>query len=144
VILVNVTLPTHCPRPTRPTLPHSCFLLSSIFATTACHYATLPQATSNTTTMEASSSNDYQHGKPTEGMCCLCTMEDITEEDQNYGMCSTIRGDFLCISDDLFMILILCAPLQFYNIYDLLTVVYSDNCVVILLLLQLSFNLIHQ
>jgi len=33
--------------------------------------------------MEASST-DYQHGKPTEGMCCLCTMEDITEEDQNY------------------------------------------------------------
>lgn len=26
-----------------------------------------------------------QHDKPTEGMCCLCTMEDITEEDQNYG-----------------------------------------------------------
>mmetsp|Transcript_2654 Transcript_2654/g.4295 ORF Transcript_2654/g.4295 Transcript_2654/m.4295 type:complete len:161 (+) Transcript_2654:73-555(+) len=24
------------------------------------------------------------HGKPTEGMMCLCTMEDITEEDQNY------------------------------------------------------------
>ncbi len=27
----------------------------------------------------------YQHGKPYEGMCCLCTMEDITEEDGNYG-----------------------------------------------------------
>ena len=27
------------------------------------------------------------------------------------------------------MILILCAPLQFYNVYDLLTVVvYSNNC----------------
>ncbi|KAL3757651.1 hypothetical protein ACHAWU_009496 [Discostella pseudostelligera] len=26
----------------------------------------------------------YQHGKPYEGMCCLCTMEDITEEDGNY------------------------------------------------------------
>lgn len=25
------------------------------------------------------------HGKPSEGMCCLCTMEDITEEDGNYG-----------------------------------------------------------
>lgn len=25
-----------------------------------------------------------QHGTPTEGMCCLCTMEDITEEDKNY------------------------------------------------------------
>jgi len=24
------------------------------------------------------------HGKPSEGMCCLCTMEDITEEDGNY------------------------------------------------------------
>ncbi|VEU34438.1 unnamed protein product [Pseudo-nitzschia multistriata] len=24
------------------------------------------------------------HGKPTEGMCCLCTMEDITEENGNY------------------------------------------------------------
>ena len=27
----------------------------------------------------------YQHGKPCVGMCCLCTMEDITEEDGNYG-----------------------------------------------------------
>jgi hypothetical protein len=27
----------------------------------------------------------HQHGRPTEGMCCLCTMEDITDEDQNYG-----------------------------------------------------------
>lgn len=26
-----------------------------------------------------------QHGKPYEGMCCLCTMEDITEQDGNYG-----------------------------------------------------------
>ncbi|KAL3773162.1 hypothetical protein ACHAWO_013769 [Cyclotella atomus] len=26
----------------------------------------------------------YQHGRPTDGMCCLCTMEDITDEDQNY------------------------------------------------------------
>ena len=25
-----------------------------------------------------------EHGKPTDGMCCLCTMEDITEEDGNY------------------------------------------------------------
>jgi hypothetical protein len=30
--------------------------------------------------------DEYEHGKPTDGMCCLCTMEDITEEDQNYGM----------------------------------------------------------
>ena len=27
----------------------------------------------------------YHHGKPYEGMCCLCTMENITEEDGNYG-----------------------------------------------------------
>lgn len=33
----------------------------------------------------AESNEEYQHGKPTEGMCCLCTMEDITDEDQNYG-----------------------------------------------------------
>jgi hypothetical protein len=26
-----------------------------------------------------------EHGEPTEGMCCLCTMEDITMEDGNYG-----------------------------------------------------------
>ena len=26
-----------------------------------------------------------EHGEPTEGMCCLCTMEDITKEDGNYG-----------------------------------------------------------
>jgi len=25
-----------------------------------------------------------EHGKPTDGMCCLCTVEDITEEDGNY------------------------------------------------------------
>lgn len=30
-------------------------------------------------------SEPYQHGEPTEGMCCLCTMEDITIEDKNYG-----------------------------------------------------------
>jgi len=35
--------------------------------------------------MAESTNEEYQHGKPTEGMCCLCTMEDITEEDQNYG-----------------------------------------------------------
>jgi hypothetical protein len=29
--------------------------------------------------------DQYQHGKPYEGMCCACTMEDITEEDGNYG-----------------------------------------------------------
>ncbi|KAL3772461.1 hypothetical protein ACHAW5_007316 [Stephanodiscus triporus] len=32
----------------------------------------------------ADSSEECQHGRPPEGMCCLCTMEDITEEDQNY------------------------------------------------------------
>jgi hypothetical protein len=26
-----------------------------------------------------------EHGEPTEGMCCLCNMEDITKEDGNYG-----------------------------------------------------------
>ena len=26
----------------------------------------------------------YVHGSPTPGMECLCTMEDITEEDNNY------------------------------------------------------------
>mmetsp|Transcript_32150 Transcript_32150/g.58919 ORF Transcript_32150/g.58919 Transcript_32150/m.58919 type:complete len:160 (+) Transcript_32150:210-689(+) len=26
----------------------------------------------------------YEHGSPTDGMCCLCTMEDITDEDENY------------------------------------------------------------
>jgi hypothetical protein len=26
-----------------------------------------------------------EHGTPSEGMCCLCTMEDITVEDGNYG-----------------------------------------------------------
>jgi len=30
-------------------------------------------------------SEPYQHGEPTEGMCCLCTMEDITIEVKNYG-----------------------------------------------------------
>mmetsp|Transcript_31976 Transcript_31976/g.48324 ORF Transcript_31976/g.48324 Transcript_31976/m.48324 type:complete len:166 (-) Transcript_31976:213-710(-) len=31
-----------------------------------------------------SNNDDYKHGKPTDGMMCLCTMEDITEEDKNY------------------------------------------------------------
>ena len=35
--------------------------------------------------MAEESGNVYQHGIPPEGMCCLCTMEDITEEDLNYG-----------------------------------------------------------
>jgi hypothetical protein len=29
--------------------------------------------------------SESEHGKPTDGMMCLCTMEDITEEDKNYG-----------------------------------------------------------
>ena len=28
----------------------------------------------------------FQHGKPNESMCCLVTMEDITEENRNYGV----------------------------------------------------------
>jgi len=28
--------------------------------------------------------DESNHGKPLPGMCCLCTMEDITEEDGNY------------------------------------------------------------
>jgi len=28
--------------------------------------------------------DQHEHGLPTEGMCCLCTMEDITIEDKNY------------------------------------------------------------
>lgn len=28
-----------------------------------------------------------EHGTPSDGMCCLCTMEDITDEDKNYGEC---------------------------------------------------------
>ena len=34
-----------------------------------------------------SESKPDQHGEPAEGMCCLCTMEDITVEDKNYGEC---------------------------------------------------------
>lgn len=29
--------------------------------------------------------DQHVHGKPYDGMCCLCTMEDITLEDGNYG-----------------------------------------------------------
>jgi hypothetical protein len=31
------------------------------------------------------SDNTKVHGEPTEDMCCLVTMEDITKEDGNYG-----------------------------------------------------------
>jgi hypothetical protein len=27
----------------------------------------------------------YSHGRPIEGMACLCTMEDINDESGNYG-----------------------------------------------------------
>ena len=40
----------------------------------------------------------YQHGKPADGMCCLCTMEDITDEDQNYGEALVVADDnMMCI-----------------------------------------------
>jgi hypothetical protein len=34
-----------------------------------------------------SDNNATVHGKPSEDMCCLVTMEDITIEDGNYGAC---------------------------------------------------------
>ena len=37
------------------------------------------------------STTSTAHGKPTDGMCCFCTMEDITEEDGNYGECFSGR-----------------------------------------------------
>jgi hypothetical protein len=41
----------------------------------------------STTAAEDTTANDaVVHGEPYEGMCCLCTMEDITIEDGNYGM----------------------------------------------------------
>ena len=80
--------------------------------------------------MEASST-DYEHGKPTEGMCCLCTMEDITEEDQNYGTWPMIRNDccFCTSSDDdviIIYVVLLCALpcMLFYNDHYQLTIVY--------------------
>ena len=47
--------------------------------------------------MADNNSDDYVHGKPSEGMCCACTYEDITEEDQNYGKC-VIAIAFVCRS----------------------------------------------
>ena len=38
----------------------------------------------------SSSSISHEHGKPVDGMMCLCTMEDITEEDSNYGALSVL------------------------------------------------------
>jgi hypothetical protein len=34
---------------------------------------------------ERNNTTNQQHGKPSEGMMCLVSMEDITEENQNYG-----------------------------------------------------------
>ncbi|KAL9182322.1 hypothetical protein ACHAXT_012974 [Thalassiosira profunda] len=34
--------------------------------------------------MSTPTEEEYEHGKPSDGMMCLVTMEDITEEDQNY------------------------------------------------------------
>ena len=39
----------------------------------------------NDCNMAENNSDEYVHGKPSEGMCCLCTMEDIDDESQNYG-----------------------------------------------------------
>ena len=36
------------------------------------------------TLVEVDEPSDYSHGKPADGMECMATMEDITEEDQNY------------------------------------------------------------
>ena len=35
--------------------------------------------------MSTPTEEEHEHGKPSDGMMCLVTMEDITEEDQNYG-----------------------------------------------------------
>jgi hypothetical protein len=45
----------------------------------------IPTQETNLIFAPMSSDEPYQHGKPSAGMMCLCTMEDITEEDQNYG-----------------------------------------------------------
>ena len=37
------------------------------------------------------------HGEPPEGHCCLCTMEDITKEDGNYGAFAQLTLDVLCL-----------------------------------------------
>lgn len=43
------------------------------------------------------SENTSKHGEPTDGMMCLCTMEDITNEDKNYGKrnCQTFPHVYL-------------------------------------------------
>ena len=54
----------------------------------------------NSINSNGASSVASAHGKPYDGMCCLCTMEDITIEDGNYGtsvctlslQCSVLRN----------------------------------------------------
>jgi hypothetical protein len=40
---------------------------------------------SSTEQQDSNATTTFQHGKPIDDMCCLVTMEDITEEDGNYG-----------------------------------------------------------
>jgi hypothetical protein len=54
----------------------------------------------NAPNLEMSDSEEpIEHGKPAEGMMCLCSMEDITEEDLNYGalLVSPLIGLVDCI-----------------------------------------------
>ena len=67
-----------CPLKTNATVT----LPSLNFPTHSTHYFKFLTKASK---MSADSEESYEHGKPTDGMCCLCTMEDITDEDQNYG-----------------------------------------------------------
>lgn len=53
---------------------------------------------------DMSDNESYEHGKPTDGMCCLCTMEDITDEDQNYGTFYTQMVLPLCLQSIAIMI----------------------------------------
>jgi hypothetical protein len=50
---------------------------------TARHVQLLSHARFHTDSAEAIIMSSV-HGEPSEGMCCLCTMEDITKEDGNY------------------------------------------------------------
>jgi hypothetical protein len=45
-----------------------------------------PSSTECSTEAQA---QQFCHGSPSEGMMCLCTMEDITEETGNYGESSS-------------------------------------------------------
>ena len=47
----------------------------------------------------AEESEPHEHGHPTEGLCCLCTMEDITDEDQNYGEIITFSKTYMLTTD---------------------------------------------